>query len=170
MLPQWRCSPLLSAKVSRHVPVGKKTTLRAPRWRSSRASAPHSKTSPAAQRTGGPPTSGDQEDDGRPDLPRWQAIQRPQRVGYGRSAPKRALVQASAVALHDVRAGEPREALPPVQTLRRLRTSNLSLLPLRWLPRPRDASSGCDKNYYSGLEASPEARERFPFVVRLTEW
>ena len=32
---------------------GQKTTLRAPRWRSSRASAPHKKSSLAAQRTGG---------------------------------------------------------------------------------------------------------------------
>ena len=30
-----------------------KTTLRTPRWRSSRGTAPHKKTSPAAQRTGG---------------------------------------------------------------------------------------------------------------------
>ena len=32
---------------------GQKTTLRAPRWRPSRASAPHKKTRPAAQRSGG---------------------------------------------------------------------------------------------------------------------
>ena len=32
---------------------GQKTTLRAPKWRSSHASAPHRKTSPAVQRTGG---------------------------------------------------------------------------------------------------------------------
>ena len=35
------------------VPAGKRPPLRAPGWRSSRASAPHRKTSPAAQRTGG---------------------------------------------------------------------------------------------------------------------
>ena len=52
MPPQWRCSPTSLPKCLACA-CGQKTTLRAPRWRSSRASAPRNKTSPAAQWTGG---------------------------------------------------------------------------------------------------------------------
>ena len=48
---------------------GQKTTLRAPRWRSPRGTAPTE--SPDRQRSGWrPPKSGDQEDDGRPGYPK----------------------------------------------------------------------------------------------------
>ena len=49
---------------------GQKTTLRAPRWRSSRASAPHEKDLSGSAADWRSPKSGDQEDDGRPDNPK----------------------------------------------------------------------------------------------------
>ena len=56
VLSLW-CLRVASESTSAHqcpaCACGQKTTLRAPRWRSSRASAPHKKTSPAAQRNGG---------------------------------------------------------------------------------------------------------------------
>ena len=83
------------------VPAGKKTTLRAPRWRSSRGTAPHRKTSPAAQRTVGHrrvatrKTTGDLTTAGsrRPRDGRWWDTDRVR--------PKRALVQAIVVVLHE---------------------------------------------------------------------
>ena len=49
---------------------GQKTTLRAPRWRSSRASAPHKKDQSGSAADWRSPKSGDQEDDGRPGYPK----------------------------------------------------------------------------------------------------
>ena len=49
---------------------GQKTTLWAPRWRSSRASAPHRKDQSDSAADWRSPKSGDHEDDGRPGYPK----------------------------------------------------------------------------------------------------
>ena len=49
---------------------GQKTTLRAPRWRSPRASAPHKKDQSGSAADWRSPKSGDQGDDGRPGYPK----------------------------------------------------------------------------------------------------
>ena len=68
MHPQWRCSPHQSAKVS-SMCLRAKDRLWTPRWRPSRASAPHRKTSRGSAVDWRSPTSDDQEYDGRPDHP-----------------------------------------------------------------------------------------------------
>ena len=81
---------------------GQETTLRAPRWRSSRASAPHKKVQTASAADWRPPKNGEQEDDGRPDHP--QGGRRPRdgrRWDTDEATREAGPVQAIAVTLHD---------------------------------------------------------------------